>query len=178
MLRPAWTTIQIVQNVIKPPSSGDYEVMLNLKLTFPYRKQYELFDQPDQRERREKINVESFREKMSRARLLDNTPEYPIMRRLDKNTMPASKQPRRRHSLVLADELAVVGKKVVAPKGPEITVDPSPNQRRRLPLVVQKGSEVVERPPRSWRSTILRSFRNFYLSWSTEKKENFGFFMS
>ena len=110
------------------------------KLNFPYRKQYELFDQVDQRERREKINVESFREKMSRARLLDNTPEYPIMRRLDKNTMPASKQPRRRHSLVLADELAVVGKKVVAPKGPEITVDPSPNQRRRLPLVVQKGN--------------------------------------
>ena len=105
--------------------------------------------------------MESFREKMSRARLLDNTPEYPIMRRLDKNTMPASKQPRRRHSLVLADELAVVGKKVVAPKGPEITVDPSPNQRRRLPLVVQKGNEVVERPPRSLRSTIMRSFRNF-----------------
>ena len=112
------------------------------KLNFPYRKQYELFDQVDQRERREKINVESFREKMSRARLLDNTPEYPIMRRLDKNTMPAaaaSKQPRRRHSLVLPDELAVVGKKVAVPKGPEITVDPSPNQKRRLPLVLQKG---------------------------------------
>ena len=123
------------------------------KLNFPYRKQYELFDQVEQRERREKINVESFREKMSRARLLDNTPEYPIMRRLDKNTMPAaaaaSKQPRRRHSLVLPDELAVVGKKVAVPKGPEITVDPSPNQKRRLPLVLQKGktkttSEVTE----------------------------------
>ena len=97
--------------------------------------------------------MESFREKMSRARLLDNTPEYPIMRRLDKNTMPAaaaaSKQPRRRHSLVLPDELAVVGKKVAVPKGPEITVDPSPNQKRRLPLVLQKGktkttSEVTE----------------------------------
>ena len=76
---------------------------------------------------------------MSRARLLDNTPEYPIMRRTDKNTMTTAVKPRRRHSLVLADELAVVGKKV--PKNPEITVDPSPNQRRKLPLVVQKGNQ-------------------------------------
>ena len=39
--------------------------------------------------------------------------------------------------MVLADDLAVIGQKL--PQKPDITVDPSPNQRRKLPLVLQKG---------------------------------------
>ena len=104
--------------VVSPPSGPSIN-----------RKQCELFDQ---QQLREKINVESFRQKMSRATLLDNNSDYPIMRSEAKNAFP-----RRRHSMILADDLAVIGQKM--PPKPEITVDPSPNQRRRLPQVPQKG---------------------------------------
>ena len=62
----------------------------------------------------EKINVEAFREKMNRARIIDNLP----------NDTVTNENSRRRASL------SVIGQALPRKPGPDITVDKSPKQKR------------------------------------------------
>lgn len=97
--------------------------------------------------------VDSFREKMSRAQILDRIPPTARPRNLSLNKSFEDHQPsagsrspnplvdkRRRFSALLPDEMTVIGKKLQQkPKTPEITVDPSPKQRRTIPSIQIKG---------------------------------------
>ncbi len=100
---------------------------------------YERFDEEHQEQRPslarksladvEKINVEAFREKMSRAQILDYVPQ----------TMSSKDKPRRSTSM----NLSVIGKALpvttTSPTSPDIKIDPSPKQKRSKPQLQDKS---------------------------------------
>ena len=94
----------------------------NLKLG---KKKYERFDhEPKGLANSEKINVEGFQQRMSRARLLDNVPQ-PI---------------RQENSRRIHQELSVIGQAL--PVKPDIKVDPSPKPRRTMPVQPDKSNVI------------------------------------
>ena len=76
----------------------------------------------------EKINVDAFRQKMNRARILDN---------VDNERKISSRNSNRR--LEKQPELSVIGQALPSSSSsstkPKITIDPSPQQKRSISLV-------------------------------------------